>query len=57
MRGRRSLNNAILNMELEAPFEEACKGLGFILEDLYDEEKDAALGNGGNRFFPFLMSG
>lgn len=43
----RSLNNAILNMRLEGPFAEALKQLGVCLEEAVEEERDAALGNGG----------
>lgn len=43
----RSLQNALLNIELEPTFKEALIELGFKLEDMYDEEVDAALGNGG----------
>eukprot|EP00033_Pygsuia_biforma_P001592 GCRY01001793.1.p1 GENE.GCRY01001793.1~~GCRY01001793.1.p1 ORF type:complete len:918 (+),score=322.28 GCRY01001793.1:35-2755(+) len=43
----RSLQNAILNLEIQQPYKDALAHLGFKLEDLYDEEQDAALGNGG----------
>ncbi|EGG16597.1 glycogen phosphorylase 1 [Cavenderia fasciculata] len=43
----RSLQNAIYNMNLKDEYHNALLELGFELEDLYDEEKDAALGNGG----------
>jgi starch phosphorylase len=43
----RSLGNALLNMGLEGTFAEALKQLGFTLEELIEEERDAALGNGG----------
>jgi starch phosphorylase len=43
----RSMQNALLNMDLEANYREAMEELGYKLEDLYDEERDAALGNGG----------
>ena len=43
----RYLKNALLNLDVEPVFEEALEGLGFSLEDLYDEERDAGLGNGG----------
>jgi starch phosphorylase len=43
----RSLQNAMLNMDMENKFTEALSNLGYKLEDLYDEEIDAALGNGG----------
>jgi len=43
----RSLQNAMLNMDTEIPFSKALTSLGYKLEELYDEEIDAALGNGG----------
>jgi len=43
----RSLNNAILNMDLKGNLAEAMHGLGFELESVIEEEVDAALGNGG----------
>jgi len=43
----RSLQNAIVNLGLEDNFGQAMKNLGYVLEDLYDEEQDAGLGNGG----------
>ena len=43
----RSMQNALLNMDLEDNYNVALKELGFALEDLYEQEKDAALGNGG----------
>jgi starch phosphorylase len=43
----RSLQNSILNLGIEKPFQEALKQLGCELEDIYEKELDAALGNGG----------
>ena len=43
----RSLQNAIINMGLKDAYTEALNKMGHTLEELYDEEKDAALGNGG----------
>lgn len=43
----RSLQNAIINLGLEDNYSQAMMNLGIVLEDLYDEEKDAGLGNGG----------
>ena len=43
----RSMQNALLNMDLEGNYRTAMMELGYRLEDLYDEERDAALGNGG----------
>lgn len=43
----RSLQNSILNLELSGNYAEALKMIGFQMEDLYEEEVDAGLGNGG----------
>ncbi|KAJ3356156.1 Non-essential glycogen phosphorylase [Entophlyctis luteolus] len=43
----RSLDNAMLNMIVKKEFTSALEGLGFRIEDLIEEEMDAALGNGG----------
>lgn len=43
----RSLQNALLNMDLESNYKKALGELGYELERLYEEEPDAALGNGG----------
>lgn len=43
----RSLQNALINLGLHDAYSEALRGLGHTLEDFYDEERDAALGNGG----------
>lgn len=43
----RSLQNSILNLGLEQEYSNALMDLGHKLEDLYVQEKDAALGNGG----------
>jgi len=43
----RYLRNAISNMRLNSNFSRALETLGARLEDLYDEEQDPALGNGG----------
>jgi len=43
----RSLLNSLMNLDLQAPYKEALQEIGFKLEDLVEEEKDAALGNGG----------
>ncbi|KAI9090808.1 glycosyl transferase [Phlyctochytrium arcticum] len=43
----RTLDNALLNMDLKKNYKKAIGGIGFNLEDLVDEEMDAALGNGG----------
>ena len=36
-----------MNIDLEDKYKEALLDLGYNLEDLYEEETDAALGNGG----------
>ena len=43
----RSMQNALLNMDLEARYKAALAEIGYDLERLYEEEEDAALGNGG----------
>ncbi|KAJ3020905.1 UNVERIFIED_CONTAM: Non-essential glycogen phosphorylase [Siphonaria sp. JEL0065] len=43
----RTLDNAMLNLSVKKSFNNALSGLGFRLEDLIEEEMDAALGNGG----------
>lgn len=43
----RSLRNAILNIDLGEEYKEALNLLGYNLEDIVEEETDAALGNGG----------
>ena len=43
----RSMDNALLNLGVKDTYREAISKLGFRLEDLVDEETDAALGNGG----------
>ncbi|TFY65313.1 hypothetical protein EVJ58_g2047 [Rhodofomes roseus] len=43
----RTLDNALLNLGLKQPYNEAVNKLGFALEDLLEQERDAGLGNGG----------
>tara|TARA_R110000772_G_C13306676_1_gene439437 strand:- start:2797 stop:5262 length:2466 start_codon:yes stop_codon:yes gene_type:complete len=43
----RALNNAILNLDIEGPMQEALKKFGCALEEVIDQERDAGLGNGG----------
>ncbi|XP_078445479.1 alpha-glucan phosphorylase 2 [Wolffia australiana] len=43
----RALTNAIGNLDLLGPYAEALKKLGYDLEDVAEQERDAALGNGG----------
>jgi len=43
----RSLRNHLFNLDLESVCREALATLGVELDDIYDREPDAALGNGG----------
>ena len=43
----RTFQNALVNSDLEGPFKDALMDMGYDLEELYEEEHDAALGNGG----------
>eukprot|EP00831_Metopus_contortus_P050063 TRINITY_DN4196_c0_g2_i3.p1 TRINITY_DN4196_c0_g2~~TRINITY_DN4196_c0_g2_i3.p1 ORF type:complete len:517 (-),score=158.85 TRINITY_DN4196_c0_g2_i3:161-1711(-) len=43
----RMLQNALVNLGLEEKYSESLMDLGYKLEELYDEEHDAGLGNGG----------
>eukprot|EP01124_Arcella_intermedia_P031867 TRINITY_DN730_c0_g1_i1.p1 TRINITY_DN730_c0_g1~~TRINITY_DN730_c0_g1_i1.p1 ORF type:complete len:934 (-),score=219.24 TRINITY_DN730_c0_g1_i1:32-2833(-) len=43
----RSLQNALANLNLSESFSRALRNLGIHMEQLYDEETDAGLGNGG----------
>lgn len=43
----RSLQNAIFNLGLRNNYAQAMTNLGLHLEDIYDTERDAGLGNGG----------
>jgi glycogen phosphorylase len=43
----RTLDNALLNLGLKEQYNEGTNKLGFNLEDLLAQERDAALGNGG----------
>jgi len=43
----RLLRNALLNLGIEEATSEALERLGLDLEDVYDRERDAGLGNGG----------
>lgn len=43
----RTFQNALVNSDLEGPFKDALMDMGYNLEELYEEETDAALGNGG----------
>jgi starch phosphorylase len=43
----RHMQNALLNIDMEPEYKEALAELGFKLEELYEEEHDPGLGNGG----------
>lgn len=43
----RTLSNALLNLNVDGPYREAVGELGYSMEKLVDQERDAALGNGG----------
>lgn len=43
----RSLKNALVNIDMENEYGRAIDELGYKLEELYDEERDPGLGNGG----------
>jgi starch phosphorylase len=41
------LQNSLVNIDMEKKYKDALTEIGFKLEDIYDEEVDPALGNGG----------
>ncbi|KAK7460678.1 Non-essential glycogen phosphorylase [Stygiomarasmius scandens] len=43
----RTLDNALLNIGLKDQYRDGVKQLGFSMEDILEQERDAALGNGG----------
>ncbi|CAO3653046.1 unnamed protein product [Cunninghamella echinulata] len=43
----RALDNALYCLQSKDKYSESVKGLGFSMEDILEEEHDAALGNGG----------
>eukprot|EP00742_Colponemidia_sp_Colp-10_P003889 GILJ01004142.1.p1 GENE.GILJ01004142.1~~GILJ01004142.1.p1 ORF type:complete len:944 (-),score=189.07 GILJ01004142.1:272-3103(-) len=43
----RAMQNALVNLDIEDNFKNAIRDLGFDLEEIYGQEHDAALGNGG----------
>jgi len=43
----RTLDNALLNLGLKDQYRDGIKKLGFSVEDILEQERDAALGNGG----------
>ncbi len=43
----RMLQNALVNIGQESQYKEALEDLGYSIEEIYDEENDPGLGNGG----------
>lgn len=43
----RLMQNALVNIDLEENYKEALMEIGYNLEEIYEEEVDPALGNGG----------
>lgn len=43
----RTFQNALVNSDLDDNFRDALMDLGYNLEELYEQETDAGLGNGG----------
>jgi starch phosphorylase len=43
----RALQNSLINADLKDKFKDALMDLGYDLEEIFEEETDAALGNGG----------
>ena len=43
----RSLKNNLFNLGLTEPFDECLKSMNFSLDDIFERESDAGLGNGG----------
>lgn len=43
----KSLDNALLNLGTKETYDESISKLGFKMEDILEEERDAGLGNGG----------
>ncbi|KIL64364.1 glycosyltransferase family 35 protein [Amanita muscaria Koide BX008] len=43
----RTLDNAMLNLDMKKTCKDGVESLGFNLEDILEQERDAALGNGG----------
>ena len=46
----RLMQNSLINLNLEKEYKDALMDLGFKLEELYEQETDPALGNGGMYF-------
>merc|ERR1719158_1477120 len=43
----RAFQNSLVNLDIEEPFKDALMGLGLEMEELYPNENDPGLGNGG----------
>lgn len=43
----RMMQNMLVNIDMEDKYKDSLMEIGYNLEDLYEEETDAALGNGG----------
>ncbi|KCV68586.1 starch phosphorylase [Fonticula alba] len=43
----RTMQNCVINMDMEEAYSKALREMGLAFETLYDQETDAALGNGG----------
>ena len=43
----RMLQNMLVNIDMEEKYKSALMDIGYDLENLYEQEVDAALGNGG----------
>ena len=41
------MQNTLTNIDMEAKYKDALMDIGYQLEDIYEEEVDPALGNGG----------
>lgn len=43
----RMMQNMLVNIDMEDNYKKALMDIGYTLENVYEEEADAALGNGG----------
>lgn len=43
----RMMQNALVNIDMEDKYKASLMDIGYKLEDLYEQESDAGLGNGG----------
>jgi glycogen phosphorylase len=43
----RMMQNALVNIDMEDKYKDSLMDIGYKLEDLYEQESDAGLGNGG----------